>query len=80
MTIPNRVIYDGKEMTYEEAIQAIRDTNLNHEERLTTLEKFAELAKKVGWYVLFFFGAGLIQNPENLRTFLEFLGKISGKF
>lgn len=79
MTIPNRVIYDGKEMTYEEAIQSIRETALNHEERLTTLEKFAELAKKVGWYVLFFFGAGLVQNPENMRILLEFLRDLSAK-
>lgn len=76
MTIPNRVIYDGKEMTYEEAIQAIRDTNLNHEERLTALERFAERARKIGWYIIFFIGSGLIQNPENLRTFLEFFRDI----
>ena len=76
MTVPDRVIYDGREMTYEEAIQSIRETALNHEERLTTLEKFAELAKKVGWYVLFFFGAGLVQNPENLRILIEFFRDI----
>lgn len=76
MTVPDRVIYDGREMTYGEAIQAIRDTNLNHEERLTTLEKFAERARKIGWYIIFFIGSGLIQNPENLRTFLEFFRDI----
>jgi len=80
MTVPDRVIYDGREMTYSEAIQTIRETSLNHEERLTTLERFAERARKIGWYIIFFIGSGLIQNPENLRTFLEFLGKISGKF
>lgn len=79
MTVPDRVIYDGREMTYGEAIQTIRETSLNHEERLTTLERFAERARKIGWYVLFFFGAGLVQNPENLRILLEFLRDLSAK-
>lgn len=76
MTVPDRVIYDGREMTYGEAIQTIRETSLNHEERLTALERFAERARKIGWYIIFFIGSGLIQNPENLRTFLEFFRDI----
>lgn len=78
MTLKDKVNYNGQEMSYDEAIKAIRATTLDHEERLSTLERLAEKARKAGWYLLFFFGSGLIQHPENFATLVRFLQELGG--
>lgn len=73
MTDINKVIYDGKEMSIYEALQEVQKKEKDYEERLTVLEKFMKLTKKVGIYLAIFVGGGLIQNPENLRLLIELL-------